>query len=64
LLAQLNEVVLREIVEMVPEVWLGGEAQFATIDEHRAGYVNYLNSRLSASEVFVKEAIHARTALL
>lgn len=61
---RLNENILREIVGMVPEIWLGGEAQFATIDEHRAGYVNYLSSRLAASETFVKEAIHARTALL
>jgi hypothetical protein len=64
LLPHLNEQVLGEIVELVPEAWLGGEAQFATIEEHRAGYVNYLVSRLNASETFVKEAIHARTALL
>jgi hypothetical protein len=64
LAARLNEPVLAEIVGMVPEAWLGGEAHFATIAEHRAGYVNYLVSRLSASETFVKEAIHARTALL
>jgi hypothetical protein len=61
---RLNEAILRQIVEMVPEIWLGGEAQFATVADHRVGYVNYLNSRLTASETFVKEAIHARTALL
>lgn len=61
---RLNETVLHDIVAMVPEAWLGGEAQFATVDEHRAGYVNYLVSRLNASETFVKEAIHARAALL
>lgn len=64
LVSKLNEPLLSEIVDLVPEVWLGGEAQFATIAEHRAGYVNYLSSRIAASEVFVKEAIHARTALL
>jgi hypothetical protein len=62
--ARLDEATLAAIVGLVPEVWLGGEAQFATIDEHRAGYVSYLSSRLSASETFVKEAIHARNALL
>ena len=62
--ALLNESVLREIVELVPEIWLGGETQFATVAEHRAGYVNYLSSRLAATETFVKEAIHARSALL
>ena len=61
---RLNETILRQIVELVPDIWLGGEAQFATIADHRSGYVNYLNSRLTASETFVKEAIHARTALL
>jgi hypothetical protein len=64
LMARLNEARLREIVDLVPEIWLGGEAQFADIADHRAGYVNYLSSRLAASETFVKEAIHARTALL
>ena len=64
MVARLNETLLHEIVEMVPDVWLGGEAQFDTITEHRAGYVNYLLSRLNTSETFEKEAIHARTALL
>jgi hypothetical protein len=64
LVPRLSESILRKIVEWVPEVWLGGEAQFDTIEEHRAGYVNYLVSRLGASEAFVKEAIHARSALL
>lgn len=62
--ARLDAGVLREIVDLVPEIWLGGETEFATVAEHRAGYVNYLSSRLTASETFVKEAIHARTALL
>jgi hypothetical protein len=64
LVPQLGEEVLSKIVALVPDVWLGGETQFATLDEHRAGYVNYLTGRLNASEIFVKEAIHARTALL
>jgi len=64
LAARLNETILTEIVDLTPEAWLGGETQFATIAEHRAGYVNYLTRRLSSSEIFVKEAIHARTALL
>jgi hypothetical protein len=60
----LSQEVLRGIVDLVPEVWLGGEAQFANAAEHRAGYVAYLRSRLEASTIFVKEAIRARTALL
>jgi hypothetical protein len=64
LVARLDEAIITGIVEMVPDVWLGGEEQFATIADHRTGYVNYLTSRLAASEAFVKEAIRARTALL
>jgi hypothetical protein len=64
LVSRLNEAVLREIVDLVPEVWLGGEPQFEDIAGHRNGYVQYLSSRLAASDMFVKEAIHARTALL
>jgi hypothetical protein len=62
--AQLSPEILRAIVDLLPDVWLGGEAQFANTAEHRAGYVEYLSSRLAASEVFVKEAVNARTALL
>lgn len=61
---RLNEAILSEIVGWVPDIWLGDEPQFEDVAGHRAGYVNYLSSRLAASEVFVKEAIHARTALL
>ena len=61
---QLSQETLRAIVDLLPDIWLGDEAQFASAAEHRDAYVEYLSSRLAASETFVKEAINARTALL
>jgi hypothetical protein len=62
--ALLPATTLTEIVAQVPDVWLGGEAQFAGVDDHRAAYVAYLAQRLTASHTFVQEAIHARSALV
>ncbi len=61
---QLDDAVLRGIVNLVPDAWLGGEELFADIDQHRHAYVEYLRRRLASSQTFVKEAIDARTALL
>ncbi len=55
---------LEGIVALIPEAWLGDEPQFASPDEHRAAYVNYLLTRRDASSVFVEEAEHARTQLV
>ncbi len=54
---------LREIVALVPDIWLGDEAEFESIEAHRAGYVAYLSKRLDASAGFVEEAVHARAQL-
>jgi hypothetical protein len=56
----LTEDVLREIVDLVPESWLGGVPQFKSIEEHRAAYVEFLTLRLASSTNFVQEAIDAR----
>ncbi|MBS1253470.1 MAG: hypothetical protein MAG451_02519 [Anaerolineales bacterium] len=63
--SRLTPEVIGEIVNLIPEVWLGGGgAQFANADEHRQAYAEYLLSRLEASHVFVKEARDARTQIL
>ncbi len=64
LVPRLSAAVLRQIVEAIPEEWLGQEALFASPDEHRAAYLEYLLTRLEASPIFVKEAVDARAALL
>ena len=61
---RLDRARLQEIVAAVPDVWLGGEAQFPDAGAQRAAYVTYLAERLEASAVFVEEAIRARQSRL
>lgn len=55
---------LHRITGFVPDLWLGDEPQFDSPQAHRAGYVDYLLTRLDASDRFVKEAADARATLL
>lgn len=50
---------LSRIVNLVPDQWLGGEELFEDVAGHRRGYVDYLNSRLDAADIFVQEARNA-----
>jgi len=50
--SRLSEPVLRDITAQVPEAWLG--------DVGRDAYLAYLTQRLTASSVFIEEAIRAR----
>jgi hypothetical protein len=56
--------VIRQVVELIPDRWLDGEPQFASNAEHRQAYVDFMLSRLEASEAFVEEARNARTQLV
>lgn len=58
---RLTAPVLRDILNLVPDVWLEKDATFATAAERRDAYLAYLVSRLEASQVFVQEAQNART---
>ncbi len=58
--ASLSDDVLAEIVAVIPDEWLGDEAQFADAARHRQAYLDYLRSRRDAADIFVKEAIDAR----
>lgn len=53
---------IAEILAGVPDIWLAGQAPFATATEHRAAYASYLRRRLEQSGAFVEEAEHARRA--
>lgn len=55
---------LAAIVALIPDAWLGDVPQFASVEEHRAAYVEYLLTRRAASSVFVEEAEHARAQLV
>lgn len=55
---------IHSIVSVIPDDWLLRDAPFETAEEHRQAYAKFLISRVSVSEVFVKEAQHARTSLI
>lgn len=52
------------IVALIPDAWLVTDTPFATPAEHRQAYVQFLETRLAHTEVFVKEAQNARKALV
>jgi hypothetical protein len=56
--AILTEERIRAIVGIVPDEWLTGE--FDTTEEHREAYIQFLLIRIANSNIFVKEAQHAR----
>ena len=56
----LSDTVLQEIVEGLPDAWLGGEALFPTLAEHRQAYLTYLSERLNGPRRWLQEAIDAR----
>ncbi|HSI90306.1 MAG TPA: HipA family kinase, partial [Adhaeribacter sp.] len=55
---------LRAIVALIPDAWLVNDSPFATPAAHRQAYVQFLETRLTHTEVFVKEAQNARKALV
>lgn len=57
----LNHKIIRDIVALIPADWLANEPAFATEDEHRNAYVQFLETRLANSSFFVNEANHARS---
>ena len=62
--ARLTPAILENIIAAIPSEWLGEDPLFATQEERRAAYLAYLLDRLSASHVFVEEAMHARASLV
>jgi len=50
------------IVELIPDSWLADDPGFESRSHQRDAYLNYFTTRLAASEIFVKEAIHARAS--
>ena len=51
--------VIRSIVSLVPDEWIKGE-WLEEPDEVRSVYAQFLETRIAASSIFVKEAQHAR----
>jgi hypothetical protein len=57
---RLPDDVLRAIVDDLPDDWLGREALFPSLSEHRAAYLTYLSERLHGPRRWLQEAIDAR----
>lgn len=51
---------IREIVSLIPDEWLNLDGTLASTEQHRGIYADFLITRLEHSEIFIKEAAHAR----
>lgn len=60
----LTENRIKTIVNLIPEEWLSDPQNEITANEMREIYTRFLTTRIAASKVFVKEAQHAREALI
>lgn len=56
--------VVQQIVELVPEDWLDDRNNFATVEEQRGAYSEWLLKRLEEPHAWVEEAIRAQTSLV
>jgi hypothetical protein len=54
--------ILHDIVELIPDEWLGADGQ--TKADARERYFQFLRIRLASSKIFIKEAKNARAALI
>jgi hypothetical protein len=57
---RLTDDVLGQIVDDLPDAWLGSESLFPTLSEHRQAYLTYLSDRLNGPRRWLQEAIDAR----
>lgn len=55
---------IRSVINLIPESWLTGDPESVSPEEKRNVYIQFLENRLSVSKNFVKEAKHAREALV
>lgn len=59
----LTEDLIQAVVALIPDQWLAEES-FASPEEHRQAYARFLTIRTAHSEIFVKEAQHARQSVI
>ncbi len=62
--ARLGNGQIQAIVNLIPDQWLNTDGSFSSAAENRQMYVQFLESRLANSEIFLKEAQHAANALI
>ena len=56
--------VIRSVISLIPDVWLSDDSAEETPEQRRQVYQNFLETRLANSELFVKEANHARETII
>ncbi len=61
--SRLTSQIITTIVSIIPDDWLNDSSEQSP-DEKRKVYNQFLNNRIANSEVFLKEAQHARQALI
>jgi HipA-like kinase len=61
LAALLTPEAVEEVIDQIPESWLGDEPRFRTVGEHRIGYRDYLMQRLEPPRKWMEDAVRART---
>jgi len=55
---------LADMVQLIPDSWLADDPGFAGKTAQREAYLNYFDLRMQSSDVFVQEAIRARSSHL
>jgi hypothetical protein len=55
---------LANIVQLIPDSWLTDDPGFSSKTAQREAYLNYFALRMQSSDVFVQEAIRARSSYL
>lgn len=55
---------IRHIISLIPDEWLESETAFQSVNEHREAYIEFLETRIAHSQIFVKEAMHARESII
>ncbi|WP_108822387.1 HipA family kinase [Dysgonomonas sp. Marseille-P4361] len=55
---------IEEIVNLLPDDWLLWSSEDETPSDIRQVYINFLKERLKHSDIFIKEAQHARESLI
>ncbi|WP_158800055.1 HipA family kinase [Pedobacter sp. L105] len=60
----LTDELIHNIVDLIPEEWLGRDSTFDSPAANREAYAQFLKIRLANSEIFVNEAKNARASLI
>ncbi len=64
MLARITPAVLGDIVALIPDALLRGDATFSSASEYRTAYREYLQRRLQAPHLFLDEVKRARSVLV